>query len=46
MDMFRVASEAPRTLKVNENKCRSSLAYNMLTNDIAYYLVKKGVNNQ
>ena len=45
LDMLKVASETLKTLKVNESKCKASLTYNMLTTDIAYYLVKKGVNS-
>lgn len=43
MEMLKVANEALKTLKVNANKCRDSLNYNMLATDIAYYLVRKGV---
>lgn len=43
MDMLKVAGEALKTFKVNENKCKESLTYNMLATDIAYYLVKKGI---
>ncbi|XP_051161453.1 argininosuccinate lyase isoform X2 [Leptopilina boulardi] len=43
MEMLKVANEALKTLKVNANKCRDSLNYNMLATDIAYYLVRKGI---
>lgn len=43
MEMLRTANEALRTLTVNINKCRASLNFNMLTTDVAYYLVKKGI---
>lgn len=30
-------------LKVNEDKCKQALNFDMLATDVAYYLVRKGV---
>lgn len=42
-DLLVVVRETIKTLKVNSDKCRAALTLNMLTTDLAYYLVRKGV---
>ncbi|XP_050297356.1 argininosuccinate lyase [Anthonomus grandis grandis] len=41
--ILQVATGTVKTLKVNEDKCKSALSYEMLATDVAYYLVRKGV---
>lgn len=32
-----------KTLKLNTDRCKAALSYEMLATDLAYYLVRKGV---
>ncbi|KAL1495049.1 hypothetical protein ABEB36_010530 [Hypothenemus hampei] len=41
--ILEVTTGTVKTLKVNSEKCRSALSYEMLATDVAYYLVRKGV---
>ncbi|XP_060528402.1 argininosuccinate lyase [Cylas formicarius] len=41
--ILEVTTGTLETLKINQEKCRSTLSYEMLATDVAYYLVRKGV---
>ncbi|KAF7272088.1 argininosuccinate lyase isoform X2 [Rhynchophorus ferrugineus] len=41
--ILEVTTGTVKTLQVNVDKCRSSLSFEMLATDIAYYLVRKSV---
>ncbi|CAH1122484.1 unnamed protein product [Ceutorhynchus assimilis] len=43
MSILEVSAGTVKTLKVNQEKCKSALSYEMLATDVAYYLVRKGV---
>lgn len=41
--LLEITTGTLSTLKVNEDKCRLALSYEMLATDVAYYLVRKSV---
>ncbi|KAJ8922674.1 hypothetical protein NQ315_007706 [Exocentrus adspersus] len=43
ISILEVTAGTVKTLKVNSEKCKSALNFEMLATDVAYYLVRKGV---
>ncbi|XP_066155800.1 argininosuccinate lyase isoform X2 [Euwallacea fornicatus] len=43
LSILEITTGTVKTLKVNPDKCKSALSYEMLATDVAYYLVRKGV---
>ncbi|RZC35125.1 argininosuccinate lyase, partial [Asbolus verrucosus] len=41
--ILEVATGTVKTLKINQDKCKNALSFEMLATDVAYYLVRKGV---
>ncbi|EFA11668.2 argininosuccinate lyase [Tribolium castaneum] len=41
--ILEVATGTVKTLKVNQDKCKNALSFEMLATDVAYYLVRKEV---
>lgn len=41
--ILEVTAGTVKTLKVNPEKCKSALSFEMLATDVAYYLVRKDV---
>lgn len=44
--MLNVIKGAIKNLSIDEEKCQAALECHMLATDIAYYLVRKGVNRK
>jgi argininosuccinate lyase len=42
--LVRIATCVVETLKINREKMRAALSVDLLATDLAYYLVRKGVN--
>ncbi|XP_044265833.1 argininosuccinate lyase isoform X1 [Tribolium madens] len=41
--ILEVATGTVKTLKINQDKCKNALSFEMLATDVAYYLVRKSV---
>jgi argininosuccinate lyase len=41
--ILEVATGTVKTLKINQDKCKNALSFEMLATDVAYYLVRKGI---
>ncbi|XP_066247981.1 argininosuccinate lyase isoform X2 [Euwallacea similis] len=43
LSILEITTGTVKTLKVNPEKCKSALSYEILATDVAYYLIRKGV---